>query len=97
MLPILPNLLPVFNCDYYTSWGEAFNAFLDNLLAGIPKLEKAFSGFASRLNDFSKKLLEMFTFPGVLEKDWGGTWPTPLITWWIRSNGTNWGRLLGRG
>lgn len=64
---------PSFDYEYaetaFDSWGEAFNAFLDNLLTnGIPRLESAFLSFADWLNDFSKKLYDMFTFPGVLEK-----------------------------
>lgn len=63
---------PSFDYEYvetaFDSWGEAFSAILDNLLDGIPKLKSAFSYFADWLNDFSKKLYDMFTFPGVLEK-----------------------------
>ncbi|MDE7242778.1 MAG: hypothetical protein K2O18_02205 [Oscillospiraceae bacterium] len=64
--------MPDFSYDYdapqFDSWGEAFSAFLDKLLDGIPKLENAFKKFADWLNDFSRKLYDMFTFPGVLEK-----------------------------
>ena len=64
--------MPDFDYDYgepeFDSWGEAFSAFLDKLLAGIPKLEDAFRKFADWLNGLSKKLYDMFTFPGVLEK-----------------------------
>ena len=63
---------PTFDYEYentvFDSWGEAFSAFLDKMLAGIPKLEKAFKNFADWLNGLSKKLYDMFTFPGVLEK-----------------------------
>lgn len=63
---------PLFDYDYedtpFNSWGEAFSAFLDKLLAGIPELEKSLMGFVDRLNNLAKKLYEMFTFPGVLEK-----------------------------
>lgn len=63
---------PLFDYDYedtpFNSWGEAFSAFLDKLLAGIPELEKSLMGFVDRLNDLAKKLYDMFTFPGVLEK-----------------------------
>lgn len=64
---------PSFDYEYaetaFDSWGEAFDAFLDNLINnGIPRLESAFSSFADWLNDLSKKLYDMFTFPGVLEK-----------------------------
>lgn len=52
----------------FASWGEAFSAFLDLMLAGVPKLKTAFGDFAAWLNEFSKKVYEMFTFPGVLEK-----------------------------
>jgi len=64
--------VPDFNYEYeepeFDSWGDAFSAFLDKLLAGIPKLEDAFRKFADWLNGLSKKLYDMFTFPGVLEK-----------------------------
>lgn len=63
---------PLFDFEYedmpFDSWGEAFSNFLDNLLAGVENLKKVFSAFATWLNDFSKKLYDMFTFPGVLEK-----------------------------
>lgn len=63
---------PLFDFEYedmpFDSWGEAFSNFLDNLLAGVENLKKVFSAFAAWLNDFSKKLYDMFTFPGVLEK-----------------------------
>ena len=63
---------PLFDFEYedtpFDSWGEAFSAFLDKLLGGIPKLEDAFKKFADGLNQFSKKLYDMFKFPGVLEK-----------------------------
>ena len=64
--------MPNFDYDYedlpFDSWGEAFSAFLDKLLNGLPKLELAFKDFADWLNDFAKKLYDMFTFPGVLDK-----------------------------
>lgn len=63
---------PLFDWEYdgtpFDSWGEAFSAFLDKLLAGLPKLEAAFKKFADWLNDLAKKLYDMFTFPGVLDK-----------------------------
>lgn len=63
---------PLFDWEYedtpFDSWGEAFSAFLDKLLAGVPELEKALMGFADRLNNFAKKLYDMFKFPGVLDK-----------------------------
>jgi len=63
---------PLFDWEYedmpFDSWGEAFSAFLDKLLAGIPKLKEAFKNFADWLNDFTKKLYDMFTFPGILDK-----------------------------
>lgn len=63
---------PLFDYDYedtpFNSWGEAFSTFLDKLLAGVPELEKALMGYADRLNNFVKKLYDMFTFPGVLDK-----------------------------
>lgn len=53
----------------FSSWGEAFNAFLDYLLNnGIPALQNSFSLFADWLNGFSSNLYEMLTFPGVQEK-----------------------------
>ena len=52
----------------FASWGEAFSAFLDVLLEGIPKLKTAFREFAAWLNGFSKKVYDMLTFPGVPEK-----------------------------
>lgn len=53
----------------FASWGEAFSAMLDKILVdGIPKLKDAFSSFAVWMNDFSAKLYEMFTFPGVHDK-----------------------------
>lgn len=63
---------PLFDYEYdetpFDSWGEAFSAFLDKLLGGIPKLRDAFKNFADWLNDWSKKVYDMFIFPGVLEK-----------------------------
>ena len=63
---------PLFDYEYddtvFASWGEAFSAFLDKMLAGIPRLEEAFGGFVAWLNGLTANLLEMFTFPGVLEK-----------------------------
>ena len=63
---------PLFDFEYeetpFDSWGEAFSAFLDKLLSGIPKLRDAFKNFADWLNGLTKNLYEMFTFPGVLEK-----------------------------
>lgn len=52
----------------FASWGEAFSAFLGLMLEGIPKLKTAFGDFAAWLNEFSGKVHEMLTFPGVLEK-----------------------------
>lgn len=63
---------PLLDFEYeeskFDSWGEAFSAFLDKLLEGVSKLRDKFKDFADWLNDFSKKLYDMFTFPGVLEK-----------------------------
>ncbi len=53
----------------FQTWGEAFDAFLDKILQkGIPKLKQGFSNFASWLNRFTKNLLDMFTFDGILDK-----------------------------
>lgn len=62
--------IPEYDFDTeFTSWGEAFDAFLDTILnKGIPALKAAFTEFADWLNNFSKNLYEMFTFPGVLDK-----------------------------
>lgn len=57
-----------FDNSSFKSWGEAFSAFLDQLLGGIPKLKETFGKFASWLNEWSNKVFEMFTFPGVREK-----------------------------
>ena len=64
---------PAFDAELddtaFTSWGESFSAFLDNFLNnGIPRLEQGISAFSGRVNDLSANLLEMFTFPGVLDK-----------------------------
>lgn len=64
---------PEFDFDYgeeaFQSWGEAFNAFLGNILEnGIPRLREGLLNFANWLNWFSQKLYDMFTFPGVKEK-----------------------------
>lgn len=63
---------PLFDWEYedapFNSWGEAFNAFLDKLLGGIPKLEASLDAFAHWLNGFTEKLYDMFTFPGVSGK-----------------------------
>lgn len=63
---------PLFDYEYdetpFDSWGEAFSAFLDNLLDGIPKLREKFKDFADWLNDLAQKLYDMFTYPGVLDK-----------------------------
>ena len=63
---------PLFDYEYedqpFDSWGEAFSGFLDKMLNGIPVLRESLSDFADWLNGFTKKLYDMFTFPGVLEK-----------------------------
>lgn len=63
---------PLFDYEYdetpFEDWGEAFSAFLDKLLDGIPALRDKFKDFADWLNNLSKKLYDMFTFPGVLDK-----------------------------
>lgn len=62
----------LFDWEYedtpFPDWGEAFSSFLDKMLGNIPKLENAFGKFADWLNGLTKKLYDMFTFPGVLEK-----------------------------
>ena len=53
----------------FDSWGEAFDSLLDYLLNnGIPTLKNTFISFSEWLNEFSKNLYDMFTFPGVVEK-----------------------------
>lgn len=53
----------------FDSWGEAFSAFLDNLLTNeIPKLKDGLSSLANWINDFAANLYEMFTFEGVKGK-----------------------------
>lgn len=64
---------PDFDFDYgeeeIKSWGEAFDDFLGTILNdGIPKLRSGLLEFSNWLNEFSRKLYEMFTFPGVKEK-----------------------------
>lgn len=63
---------PLFDWEYddtpFETWGEAFSAFLEKLLDNIPKLESALDGFADGLNDWSQKVYDMFSFPGVLDK-----------------------------
>ncbi len=53
----------------FSSWGAAFSAFLDNFLNnGLPRLKAGLDAFAAGVNTFAQNLLEMFTFPGVLDK-----------------------------
>ena len=53
----------------FSSWGAAFSAFLDSFLNnGLPKLKAGLDAFAAGVNTFAQNLLEMFTFPGVLDK-----------------------------
>ena len=53
----------------FSSWGAAFSAFLDDFLNnGLPKLKAGLDAFAAGVNTFAQNLLEMFTFPGVLDK-----------------------------
>lgn len=67
-----PDTGAIFDYEYeetpFASWGEAFSAFLDDMLAAIPRLEDAFRRFADALNGWAKKIYDMFTFPGVLDK-----------------------------
>lgn len=63
---------PLFDFEYedtpFDSWGASFSAFLDKLLDGIPQLRNVLKKFADWLNDLARKLYDMFTFPGVLDK-----------------------------
>lgn len=94
---------PLFDWEYddtpFPDWGEAFDAFLDKLLAGIPKLREAFKSFADWLNDLNQKLYDMFTFPGVPEKvkQLGVELANALndLVNWI--DWELWGRALGAG
>lgn len=52
----------------FDTWGETFNYLLDQALAKMPEFERSLQGIADRLNTFTGKLVEMFTFPGVEEK-----------------------------
>ena len=53
----------------FSSWGAAFSAFLDSFLNnGLPRLKAGMDAFAAGVNTFAQNLLEMFTFPGVLDK-----------------------------
>ena len=53
----------------FSSWGAAFSAFLDSFLNnGLPRLKAGMGAFAAGVNTFAQNLLEMFTFPGVLDK-----------------------------
>ncbi len=54
---------------HFDGWGDALSSLLDKLLRdGIPRLKSIFSDFANWLNELSRKLYEMFTFPGLAEK-----------------------------
>lgn len=64
----IPDLSEIPEEPGFASWGEAFSAFLDVLLDGIPKLKTAFGEFATWLNGFSKKVYDMLAFPGVVEQ-----------------------------
>lgn len=53
----------------FDSWGEAFSTMLDKIVTqGVPKLERALTSAAMRINSFSANLAEMLTFPGVHDK-----------------------------
>ena len=53
----------------FSSWGAAFSAFLDSFLNnGLPRLKAGMDAFAAGVNTFAQNLMEMFTFPGVLDK-----------------------------
>lgn len=54
--------------EQFKSLGEIFRDTLDEMLAGIPTLQKAFLDFASNFNDFNQKLYDAFKFDGVLER-----------------------------
>lgn len=67
-----PDTGAIFDYEYeetpFASWGEAFSAFLDDMLAAIPRLEDVLQRFADALNGWAQKFYDMFTFPGVLDK-----------------------------
>lgn len=67
-----PDTGAIFDYEYeetpFASWGEAFSAFLDDMLAAIPRLEDVLQRFADALNGWAQKVYDMFTFPGVLDK-----------------------------
>lgn len=52
----------------FSSWGERWSWFVDEMLAGVPKVEDALLGFAGRMNGVTAEITEMFTFPGVVNK-----------------------------
>lgn len=53
----------------FEDWGQAFSDFLDKILnEGIPRLREGFEKFAEWFNGLTKRLYDMFTFPGVEEK-----------------------------
>lgn len=52
----------------FSSWGEGFDYFVDNLISGIPVVEASLLGLTGKINGFSANVYEMFTFPGIQEK-----------------------------
>lgn len=52
----------------YATWGEAFSALLDKMIAKLPALHQALLNAADGINRFSANLLEMFTYDGVQDK-----------------------------
>lgn len=83
----------------FKTWGEAFNAFLDRIISNLPKLDSALERAAGKINEFSAKLLEMFTADGVLTKTrYIGTELANIINRFF--DNVNWeqlGRALGAG
>lgn len=53
----------------FDSWGKSLDAFLNKILNnGIPLINSAFEAISEKVNSFSDKILEMFSFPGLAEK-----------------------------
>lgn len=54
--------------EEYATWGEAFGALLDRLIAKLPAFNELMGKAADSINKFSANLLEMFTADGIQEK-----------------------------